>query len=181
MLREIIPAKNEQASVAQYVMHRRECSVQSVWIIEPEPVHTIEHDAIELARLEVPLQMLARINDVFSSSKALLTWIDFQGRKALRLEEVWVVKRVPGAAHKQDTLVLRTSTKFGKDDVFEQHAVPSFFPRVKSEGDQPTMDVNPDLFKRTHGLALCFRQVLVLSEPCDSISDGFFRGTGSIA
>jgi len=101
--------------------------------------------------------MFAGIDDVLSSSKALLTRIDFQRRKVLRLEEVWVMKRVPGASHKQDTLVLRTSNKFRKDDFFEHHAVPSLFPRVNSEGDQPTMDVNPETLQRTHRLARRFR------------------------
>jgi hypothetical protein len=156
MLREIIPAKNEQASVAQYVMHRRECPFHSVWIIEPKPVHPLEYDAIELAWLEVLLQTFARIDDVLSSSKALLARIDFQGRKVLRPEEVGVVKRVPSAAHKQDALVLGTSKKLRKDDCFKHHAVPSFFPRVDSVGDQPTMDVNPKPFERIHRLALHF-------------------------
>lgn len=55
MLGEIVLAKNEQAFVTQYTMHRRECPVDIVCIIEPEPVHTIEHDAIELAPLKVSL------------------------------------------------------------------------------------------------------------------------------
>ncbi len=156
MLRKVVPAKNEQASISQYAMHRRECPIHVVWIIESKTVHPIEHDAIELTRLEVPFQAFARIDDVLSSAKGLLAGIDFQGGEVLRLEEVGVVKRVPSAAHKQDALVLRTLKKFRKYDVFKDHSVPSLFPRVDSVGDQPAMDMNPKLFERTQRLALRF-------------------------
>lgn len=126
-------------------------------MIESESVDAIEYDAIELARLEVSLQMCARIDDVFSSSKALLAGIDFQRGKVLRLEEVWVVKRVPRAAYKQNTLVLRVPNQFRKDDIFQDHAVSAFFPRVESVGDQPTMKVNPEMLERIQRLALRFR------------------------
>jgi len=100
MLRKIIPAKNKQPSVSKYVMHRRECPIHIVRVIEPKPVHPIENDAVELASLEVPFQMLTGIDDVLSSSKALLATIDFKGCKVLRRKEARVVKRVPRAAHK---------------------------------------------------------------------------------
>ena len=128
-------------------MNRMKSVVDGAEFVQSTAVDAIEHDHIQRVGLEVVFNVLTRIDNVRRTTVGCFLGTDFHRDEIAVSKYVGVVKRIPSATDKENSLVLGRSQQLRKDHLFQEFSVRTFFSNVDAEPDQVAMQTDSKLLE----------------------------------